>query len=37
LGWTATTRFHDLVALMLDHDLAEAGVPSDRSANEGRR
>jgi GDPmannose 4,6-dehydratase len=37
LGWTATTRFHDLVALMLDHDLAEAGVQSYRSAIEGRR
>jgi GDPmannose 4,6-dehydratase len=26
LGWQARTRFNDLVALMLDHDLREAGV-----------
>jgi GDPmannose 4,6-dehydratase len=26
LGWRATTRFNDLVALMLEHDLAEAGI-----------
>ncbi len=26
LGWQAQTGFHDLVALMLEHDLAEAGV-----------
>jgi GDPmannose 4,6-dehydratase len=26
LGWQATTLFHELVALMLDHDLREAGV-----------
>jgi GDPmannose 4,6-dehydratase len=29
LGWTATTRFHELVRLMLEHDLAEAGVDKD--------
>jgi GDPmannose 4,6-dehydratase len=26
LGWTARTTFHDLVRLMLQHDLVEAGV-----------
>ena len=26
LGWRASTRFHDLVALMLQHDLNEAGL-----------
>jgi GDPmannose 4,6-dehydratase len=26
LGWTSATRFKDLVALMLEHDLREAGV-----------
>jgi GDP-D-mannose dehydratase len=26
LGWRAETNFNDLVALMLDHDLREAGV-----------
>lgn len=26
LGWRPTTRFHELVALMLDHDLREAGL-----------
>jgi GDPmannose 4,6-dehydratase len=26
LGWQARTKFHELVALMLDHDLREAGL-----------
>jgi len=26
LGWNARTRFRDLIALMLDHDLREAGI-----------
>jgi GDPmannose 4,6-dehydratase len=26
LGWRARTRFHELVALMLEHDLREAGL-----------
>ena len=30
LGWRAQTRFHDLVRLMLEHDLAAAGLdPAD--------
>jgi GDPmannose 4,6-dehydratase len=29
-GWRATTRFHDLVGLMLEHDLREAGVATAR-------
>jgi GDPmannose 4,6-dehydratase len=32
LGWSAETRFHDLVALMLDHDLREAGLGPKSSA-----
>jgi len=31
LGWSARTRFHELVGLMLEHDLREAGVESRRS------
>jgi GDPmannose 4,6-dehydratase len=30
LGWRATTRFHELVGLMLEHDLREAGVATAR-------
>jgi GDPmannose 4,6-dehydratase len=26
LGWSARTRFRDLIELMLDHDLSEAGI-----------
>ena len=26
LGWRARTTFHDLVRLMLEHDLADAGI-----------
>jgi GDPmannose 4,6-dehydratase len=26
LGWEAQTSFRDLVRLMLEHDLAEAGI-----------
>jgi GDPmannose 4,6-dehydratase len=29
LGWTARTTFDDLVRLMLEHDLAEAGIGKD--------
>ena len=29
LGWTAQTKFRDLVRLMLEHDLAEAGIMAD--------
>jgi GDPmannose 4,6-dehydratase len=32
LGWRAETRFHDLVAMMLDHDLHEAGLDPRSSA-----
>jgi len=32
LGWAAETRFHDLVALMLDHDLEDAGLGRRSSA-----
>ncbi len=32
LGWTARTKFHELVALMLEHDLAGAGVDRRLSA-----
>jgi GDPmannose 4,6-dehydratase len=28
LGWEPSTRFRELVAMMLDHDLTEAGVPA---------
>jgi GDPmannose 4,6-dehydratase len=31
LGWRATTRFHELVGLMLEHDLREAGVDAART------
>jgi hypothetical protein len=27
LGWEANTHFRDLVALMREHDLQEAGIP----------
>ena len=27
LGWEARTSFHDLVRLMLEHDMADAGLP----------
>jgi GDPmannose 4,6-dehydratase len=33
LGWKAGTRFHDLVALMVDHDLREAGVAVPQGAS----
>ena len=32
LGWTAQTAFEDLVRLMLEHDLAEAGVSASLRA-----
>jgi GDPmannose 4,6-dehydratase len=37
LGWMAQTKFRDLIALMLEHDLREAGLDPDRlgGANTG--